>query len=166
MRRFLTPAWIARHVIAVVLIVVFLWLGLWQLERAQAGNAISWAYSLEWPIFAVFVLAVWIREVVQELRGADPDKPQRRRPQQRAQEAPMTSPFESDIVATRRNVNYVGDSVSAPRETGTAVSEEENTSEQTVPADHPTDETPLAERNLWKAHSNVSALSPGSWEPC
>ena len=29
-------------------------LGDWQFHRAESGNALSWAYTFEWPIFAVF----------------------------------------------------------------------------------------------------------------
>ena len=30
-----------------------LWLGDWQFHRAESGNALSWAYTFEWPIFAI-----------------------------------------------------------------------------------------------------------------
>jgi hypothetical protein len=69
MRRFLTPGWVARHVLAVVLIVGFLGLGWWQLGRASAGNVLSWAYAVEWPVFAGFVAFMWVREVRLELRA-------------------------------------------------------------------------------------------------
>lgn len=82
-----------------------MWLGMWQLDRAQAGNFISWAYALEWPIFAVFVVAVWIREVVTERRKDQPEKPQSSSAK-KAEPPPMTSPFEADIVARRRKVDF------------------------------------------------------------
>ncbi|MET8309565.1 MULTISPECIES: hypothetical protein [unclassified Micromonospora] len=63
MRWLWTPAWIARHVAMVVLVVGFLGLGWWQISRATAGNSISWGYAVEWPIFAGFVVYVWWREV-------------------------------------------------------------------------------------------------------
>ncbi|PZW01688.1 hypothetical protein SAMN05443287_10354 [Micromonospora phaseoli] len=63
MKRLWTPAWIARHVAMVVLVITFLGLGWWQVSRAAAGNAISWGYAVEWPIFAGFVVFVWWREV-------------------------------------------------------------------------------------------------------
>ncbi|MER7458425.1 hypothetical protein [Micromonospora sp. NPDC126480] len=69
MKRLWTPAWIVRHVAMVVLVVGFLWLGWWQLSRATGGNAISWGYAVEWPVFAGFVVFVWWREVRHELRG-------------------------------------------------------------------------------------------------
>lgn len=63
MKRLWTPAWIVRHVVAVVLVVAFLALGWWQISRAVSGNTLSWAYAFEWPIFAGFIVFLWIREV-------------------------------------------------------------------------------------------------------
>ncbi|GGM48060.1 hypothetical protein GCM10011608_36040 [Micromonospora sonchi] len=54
----------------VVLVTSFLGLGWWQVSRAAAGNAISWGYAVEWPVFAGFVVFVWWREVKHALRGA------------------------------------------------------------------------------------------------
>ena len=76
MRRLWTPAWIARHVAMVVLVVGFLGLGWWQISRAAAGNSLSWAYAVEWPIFAGFVVFVWWREVkLARRRAAEADAP-------------------------------------------------------------------------------------------
>lgn len=72
MKRLWTPAWIARHVAMVVLVTTFLGLGWWQVSRAAAGNAISWGYAVEWPIFAGFVVFVWWREVRHALRTEPP----------------------------------------------------------------------------------------------
>jgi hypothetical protein len=68
-RRFFTPGWLGLHLIAVLLIGAFLLAGWWQLVRAQGGNLQSWAYVIEWPLFAVFVVAMWIRMVRDELNG-------------------------------------------------------------------------------------------------
>ncbi|WP_430497417.1 hypothetical protein ACQRWP_22140 [Micromonospora trifolii] len=76
MRRLWTPAWIARHVAMVVLVVSFLGLGWWQISRATAGNSLSWGYAVEWPIFAGFVVYVWWREVkLARRRAAEADAP-------------------------------------------------------------------------------------------
>jgi DNA-binding transcriptional regulator of glucitol operon len=64
-----TPAWIARHVLALVLVAGFLALGWWQFSRATGGNALSWGYTFEWPVFAAFVVFIWIREIQQERRS-------------------------------------------------------------------------------------------------
>jgi hypothetical protein len=64
-----TPAWIARHVLALVLVGGFLGLGWWQFSRATGGNTLSWGYAFEWPVFAAFVVFIWVREVQLERRG-------------------------------------------------------------------------------------------------
>ncbi|MFC4146936.1 hypothetical protein ACFO0M_11830 [Micromonospora mangrovi] len=68
MKRLWTPAWIARHVAMVALVVGFLGLGWWQVTRAAEGNALSFGYAIEWPVFAAFVVFVWWREVRHALR--------------------------------------------------------------------------------------------------
>jgi DNA-binding transcriptional regulator of glucitol operon len=68
-----TPAWIARHLLAVVLVLAFLALGWWQFSRASGGNSLSWGYTFEWPLFAGFVVFMWVREIQHEHRG--PQKP-------------------------------------------------------------------------------------------
>ncbi|SCL41620.1 hypothetical protein GA0074692_6411 [Micromonospora pallida] len=70
MKRLWTPAWIVRHVAMVALVVGFCGLGWWQISRAAAGNTLSWAYAVEWPIFAAFVVFVWWREIRHTLRAA------------------------------------------------------------------------------------------------
>jgi DNA-binding transcriptional regulator of glucitol operon len=68
-----TPAWIARHLLALVLTAGFLALGWWQFDRAAGGNTLSWGYTFEWPVFAAFVVFLWFREVqVARHSGQDP----------------------------------------------------------------------------------------------
>jgi hypothetical protein len=76
MRRLLTPAWLLRHALAAAIVLAFLALGWWQISRAAAGNALSWAYAIEWPVFAGFVVYIWAREVRHALRAgaAGPDR--------------------------------------------------------------------------------------------
>ncbi|MEV4706508.1 hypothetical protein [Actinoplanes sp. NPDC049316] len=70
-----TPAWIARHVVALVLITGFLGLGWWQFSRATGGNTLSWGYTFEWPVFAAFVAFIWFREVQQERKSSEKPAP-------------------------------------------------------------------------------------------
>ena len=70
-----TPAWIARHVLALVLAAGCLVLGWWQFSRAQHGNAISWGYMFQWPVFAGFVVFLWWREVQLARRKGEPGAP-------------------------------------------------------------------------------------------
>ena len=79
MRRFLTPRWLVRHAAMVGLAAAFLALGWWQLGRARAGNVLSYGYTVEWPVFALFVVFVWTREIRGELRGGwSPPEPRPR----------------------------------------------------------------------------------------
>ncbi|TYB42815.1 hypothetical protein [Actinomadura chibensis] len=72
MRRFLTPGWIGLHAIAITLCGAFLGFGWWQYDRAQSGNDRSWAYTFEWPIFAIFVIVMWVKMIRDERSGAAP----------------------------------------------------------------------------------------------
>ena len=73
MKRLWTPRWIAVHLATVLLVIAFLALGWWQLSRAEAGgNPSSWGYMLEWPVFAAFVIFLWVREVRAVLRRDAP----------------------------------------------------------------------------------------------
>jgi DNA-binding transcriptional regulator of glucitol operon len=72
-RRFLTPAWLGLHAVAIILFTSFLAFGWWQLARAQGGNDRSWGYTFEWPVFAIFIVVMWIKMVRDEL--ADAAKP-------------------------------------------------------------------------------------------
>lgn len=78
MRGLWTPAWIARHVLALVGTAGCLALGWWQLSRATGGNGLSWGYTFEWPVFAGFVIFLWYREVQLELRKSrgEPEAPE------------------------------------------------------------------------------------------
>lgn len=58
-----------------VLVAGFLGLGWWQVSRARAGNTLSFAYAVEWPLFAAFVVGIWVREIRAELRGESDSGP-------------------------------------------------------------------------------------------
>jgi hypothetical protein len=68
----LSPRWLVRHLVAIALIVAFVLLGLWQLDRAEAGNKLSYAYTFEWPFFAAFVVFFWWRMLQMELHPPKP----------------------------------------------------------------------------------------------
>ena len=63
-----TPRWLSWHAFAVVAVLGMLWLGDWQFHRAESGNSLSWAYTFEWPIFAVFVIVFWAKTIKDEFR--------------------------------------------------------------------------------------------------
>ncbi|TWJ15261.1 hypothetical protein LX16_0961 [Stackebrandtia albiflava] len=89
MGRFLTPGWLLRHVLAVVVTVGCLGMGYWQWTRATEGSSISWGYAFEWPLFAVFAIALWIREVRTELARGRGESVE-------STEPPLVSPFDRD----------------------------------------------------------------------
>src|SRR5215469_3937004 len=65
----LRPRWLAWHAFAVVAALGMLWLGDWQLHRAESGNELSWAYTVEWPLFAIFAVYFWAKSLRDELRS-------------------------------------------------------------------------------------------------
>jgi hypothetical protein len=64
----ITPRWLGWHAFAVVASIGMLWLGDWQFHRAESGNALSWAYTFEWPIFAVFGVVFWAKTIRDEFK--------------------------------------------------------------------------------------------------
>jgi len=71
----LRPKWLCWHAFAIVAFAGMLWLGDWQFHRAQAGNELSWAYTVEWPIFAVLGLLFWAKSLRDEVRPAGNREP-------------------------------------------------------------------------------------------
>jgi hypothetical protein len=66
----ITPRWLAWHAFAVLAAWGMLWLGDWQFHRAEGGNALSWAYTFEWPIFTIFGVVFWGKTIVDEWKAA------------------------------------------------------------------------------------------------
>src|ERR1051326_464255 len=65
--RFLvTPRWLAWHLVMAGSVYGMLALGDWQLHRAMSGNALSWAYTFEWAVFAVFAVVFWAKTIRDE----------------------------------------------------------------------------------------------------
>lgn len=62
----ITPRWLAWHAFTVAAVWGMLWLGDWQFHRAVSGNALSWAYTFEWPIFAAFGIVFWAKTIIDE----------------------------------------------------------------------------------------------------
>jgi hypothetical protein len=66
-RFLIRPKWLAWHLIMAGSVYGMLALGDWQFHRAQSGNTLSWAYTFEWPIFAVFAVVFWAKTIRDEL---------------------------------------------------------------------------------------------------
>jgi hypothetical protein len=64
----LQPRWLFWHVFMVVSFWGMLWLGDWQFHRALSGNALSWAYTFEWPLFSGFAVVFWTKTIRDEFR--------------------------------------------------------------------------------------------------
>ena len=58
-RRWLSPRALVLHAEVLVVAPGCAAAGWWQATRALAGNGLSWAYSIEWPIFAVLAVLGW-----------------------------------------------------------------------------------------------------------
>jgi hypothetical protein len=74
-RFLIRPRWLAWHLAMVVAVAGMLALGYWQLRRAEEGNGLSWAYTFEWPIFAVFAVVFWAKTIRDEFSPPEADAP-------------------------------------------------------------------------------------------
>ncbi|MGO1049645.1 hypothetical protein [Crossiella sp. CA198] len=74
--RYLSPGWLAGHVLVLVVALVCGWLGWWQLERAlsSTGSGLNLGYALQWPLFGIFGIVGWIRFLRMESTRADEDE--------------------------------------------------------------------------------------------
>jgi DNA-binding transcriptional regulator of glucitol operon len=73
---------IRLHLTAIIVVPGCLVAGWWQVHRALSGNALSWAYSVEWPVFAGYGVYLWWKlvherpaEPANETVAADGDLP-------------------------------------------------------------------------------------------
>jgi len=75
-RRVFTAKWCLGHLVVLAAVLVMLRLGLWQWDRAQSptGGVQNYAYALQWPLFAVFGIVVWIKTLIEEAHR-DPTAP-------------------------------------------------------------------------------------------
>jgi DNA-binding transcriptional regulator of glucitol operon len=67
-RRLFTAKWCLAHLAVLAAILVMLRLGLWQWHRAESrtGGIQNYAYALQWPLFAVFGIVVWVKTLIEE----------------------------------------------------------------------------------------------------
>ena len=70
MRRVFTPKWCLAHLVLVAAVLVMLRLGLWQWHRAESptGGLQNYAYALQWPLFAIFAIVVYVKTMIEDVR--------------------------------------------------------------------------------------------------
>jgi hypothetical protein len=68
----IAPRWLAWHLFMVASVAGMLALGNWQLHRAMAGNSLSWAYTFEWPFFAILAVVFWAKTLRDEAHPPAP----------------------------------------------------------------------------------------------
>jgi len=139
----ITPRWLGWHAFAVVATIGMLWLGDWQFHRAESGNALSWAYTFEWPIFAVFGVVFWVKTIRDEFKPhTDPgDAPE--------VELPAGAGASGAVGAARDANGGAGVGASGP---GARVAEEEDE-----------DDPELAAYNAYLARLNEQVKGHGRW---
>ena len=70
-----SPKALRLHLTLAVLLAGFAFMFWWQLHRALGGNELSWAYTVEWPVFAGYAVFMWWRLLHDDM----PKLPRRRR---------------------------------------------------------------------------------------
>ncbi|MCK9920843.1 hypothetical protein MXD61_02795 [Frankia sp. AgPm24] len=77
-RLFFAPSWIARHLLALALVALFIRMGIWQFTKGESaqGTMQNLFYGVEWPVFAVFVVYWWFRMIKEALSPPDLEGPQ------------------------------------------------------------------------------------------
>jgi hypothetical protein len=59
MRKYFTPRCMGIHLLALVVVPACFFLGKWQFDSARSGNTLSWAYTVEWPLFGIYGIYMW-----------------------------------------------------------------------------------------------------------
>lgn len=67
-----SPGWLLRHALATSLIVFFVYMGRWQWTKGESshGTLQNLFYGIEWWIFTAFVLYLWGKMIIEEVRPA------------------------------------------------------------------------------------------------
>ena len=120
-RRYFTPRCIGMHVTLLILLPAFAWLTWWQLERALGGNTLSWAYTFEWPLFAVYAIYVWWQLIHDQTTAVTRRMSSARPPRTAIRPTSTTSPGWALSGGRRKNVaiaasSAVDEEVAARRE--------------------------------------------------
>jgi hypothetical protein len=90
----LSPRWWGLHLLVVAMVLVMLRLGLWQWHRAESssGGIQNFAYAFQWPLFAIFTIALWWKTLRIELAGQRDETGTAERPLSRLATKPLPEP--------------------------------------------------------------------------
>jgi len=127
-RVWFTPRALRLHAVILVVVPAFMALCVWQLERALAGNTLSWAYVFEWPLFAGYAVYMWWRFVHEVPEGSpapaapteatDGSPASPRPPQEAAQPdagTPVATAEDAELAAYNRYLAQLADKDRAAR---------------------------------------------------
>jgi hypothetical protein len=59
LRKWITPRAFLLHLLLVCIVSGCLIAARWQFHSALGGNTLSWAYTVEWPVFAAIAVVGW-----------------------------------------------------------------------------------------------------------
>lgn len=76
-KRLLTPRWIAFTLVVIVAVVAMFALAWWQWARYESvgGSLQNLAYTVQWPLFAVFAVYLWWRLLRDAGKEPEPVRP-------------------------------------------------------------------------------------------
>lgn len=67
------------HLLLLLIVPTCLLAGWWQAHRALSGNTLSWAYTFEWPIFAIIAVFGWWQLLTEDPAEVEARKEERAR---------------------------------------------------------------------------------------
>jgi DNA-binding transcriptional regulator of glucitol operon len=98
----LSRRWWAGHVLVALCCGLFIWLGRWQWNRAESptGDWQNLGYALQWPLFAVVLVAAWARFLwLEQHRAPDLTSPDAGRPTRHPGHRPIPEDDPDDELA-------------------------------------------------------------------
>jgi len=103
LRLLVSPRWLGRHLLALALVGGCLVAARWQLHRALSRHSIlNWSYTVEWSLFAGFVLLCWGWFLRDELRGPEPDDAEPAAPGWQPVAQPVSEEEDPELAAYNR----------------------------------------------------------------
>ncbi|MDQ6839446.1 MAG: hypothetical protein M3137_14255 [Actinomycetota bacterium] len=86
------------HLLLAIIVPGCLYAGWWQAHRAIGGNTLSWAYTVEWPVFAVVAVIGWWQLIMEHPSEVEARRQERIR---RAQPRPVVVATPQMLAANR-----------------------------------------------------------------